>query len=230
MWNGKKKAVTLSYDDGVTQDLKLIEILNRYGMKATFNLNSGGLGGRFSNYIEGVLVYRDKVFAHDVKAIYQGHEVASHTLNHPDLTKLEEDEIVYQVEEDRRRLSELVDYEIRGFAYPCGYVDERVISVLKEKTGIRYARSVRITEDFLPQTDLYDMAFTTRNFGDNFLKLARDFVELKTDEPRIFSVWGHAYEFDWKKNWHVFEEFCKIISSRDDIFYGTNSEVFLGEK
>lgn len=224
------KAVTFSYDDGVTQDLKLIEILNRYGLKATFNLNSGGFGTRESKFIDGVLVYRDKVFSHDVKHIYEGHEVASHTVNHPDLTKLDDDTIVYQIEEDRKRLSDLVGYEIKGFAYPCGYVDERVISVLKEKTGIKYARSVRITEDFELQKDLYDMAFTTRNFGENFLKLAKDFVELKTEEPKIFSVWGHAYEFDWKKNWHIFEEFCKIISGQGDIFYGTNSEVFLGEK
>ena len=32
MWNGKKKAVTFSFDDGVTQDIRLIEILNRYGL------------------------------------------------------------------------------------------------------------------------------------------------------------------------------------------------------
>ena len=41
MWNGKKKAVTFSFDDGVTQDIRLIEILNKYGLKGTFNLNSG---------------------------------------------------------------------------------------------------------------------------------------------------------------------------------------------
>ena len=35
MWNGKLKAVTFSFDDGVTQDIKLIEILNKYGLKAT---------------------------------------------------------------------------------------------------------------------------------------------------------------------------------------------------
>ena len=230
MFNGKMKAVTFSYDDGVTQDLKLIEILNRYGLKATFNLNSGSFGTRESKFIDDVLVYRDKVFSRDVKYIYEGHEVASHTVDHPDLTRLGDDGIVYQVEEDRKRLSELVGYEIHGFAYPCGYVNDRVISVIKERTGIKYARSVRITENFLPQRNLYDMEFTTRNFGENFLKLTRDFVELKTDKPRIFSVWGHAYEFDWKRNWHVFEEFCKIISGHGDIFYGTNSEVFLAGK
>jgi peptidoglycan/xylan/chitin deacetylase (PgdA/CDA1 family) len=42
LWkNGKRKAFTLSYDDGITQDIKLIELLNQYGVKATFNLNAG---------------------------------------------------------------------------------------------------------------------------------------------------------------------------------------------
>ena len=37
---GKAKALTLSYDDGVRQDKKLIEIFNKNGIKGTFNVNS----------------------------------------------------------------------------------------------------------------------------------------------------------------------------------------------
>lgn len=228
-FDGKTKVVTFSYDDGVTQDLRLIEILNRYGLKGTFNLNSGGFGGRESKDIEGTLVYRDKIFDRDVKRIYEGHEVASHTLNHPNLTELAEEKIIYQIEEDRRRLSELVGYEIVGLAYPCGYVDDRVVNIIKEKTGIKYARTVNVTADFAPPKDLYRLDFTTRNFGEGLFEIAEKFVNLKTDELRIFSVWGHSYEFDWHKDWHIFEEFCKIISGRDDIFYGTNKEIFLQE-
>ena len=44
MFGGKNKAVTFSYDDGVLQDVRTIEILNKYGLKATFNINSGLLG------------------------------------------------------------------------------------------------------------------------------------------------------------------------------------------
>ena len=43
-FNGKLKAVTFSFDDGVSQDKKLIEILDKYGLKSTFNLNSAFLG------------------------------------------------------------------------------------------------------------------------------------------------------------------------------------------
>ena len=38
---GLAKALTFSYDDGVEQDIRLVEILDKYGMKGTFNLNSG---------------------------------------------------------------------------------------------------------------------------------------------------------------------------------------------
>ena len=34
MWNGKNKAVTFSFDDGVTQDIRLIELLDKYGLRA----------------------------------------------------------------------------------------------------------------------------------------------------------------------------------------------------
>jgi hypothetical protein len=38
---GKAKSLTLSYDDGVEQDIRLVDIMNRYGLKGTFNINSG---------------------------------------------------------------------------------------------------------------------------------------------------------------------------------------------
>ena len=42
---GKGKACTFSYDDGVVQDRRLAELLRRYGMKCTFNLDGGYLQG-----------------------------------------------------------------------------------------------------------------------------------------------------------------------------------------
>ena len=109
MWNGKKKAVTFSFDDGVTQDIRLIEILNRYGLKATFNINSELLGKE--GYIErnGKAVRHDKVLACDIPRIYAGHEVAAHTLTHPNLTRLTKEEIIRQVEEDRKNLSRICE-------------------------------------------------------------------------------------------------------------------------
>ena len=58
-------------------------------------------------------------------------------------------------------------------------------------------------------------------------ELAKEFVNLKTDTPKLFYIWGHAYEFDIHDTWSRMEEFCRLISGHSDIFYGTNREVLL---
>ena len=110
MWNNKKKAVTFSFDDGVTQDIRLIDILNTYGLVGTFNLNSSLLCLPGSLERNGRHVLHNKVPAREVAKIYRGHEVAVHTLTHPNLTQCSDDEVIRQVEIDRQNLSELVEY------------------------------------------------------------------------------------------------------------------------
>ena len=114
----KKKAVTFSYDDGITQDIRLIELLNKYDLKCTFNLNSELLGKNGCLIRENKRIAHYKVWPSDVKEIYAGHEVAVHTLTHPNLTTLEDAEVIRQVEQDRLNLSDLAGYEVVGMAYP----------------------------------------------------------------------------------------------------------------
>ena len=84
------KAITFSYDDGVTQDIRLVEIFNKYNLKATFNINSELLGQSAAIEREGVKISHDKIKPEDLKHIYDGHEVALHTLTHPNLTQIDE--------------------------------------------------------------------------------------------------------------------------------------------
>ncbi|MBQ4145660.1 MAG: polysaccharide deacetylase, partial [Clostridia bacterium] len=72
----KKKILTFSYDDATLQDIRLIELFNKYNMKATFNINSECLGREEYLMREGVRVGHIKVNPEDVKHIYEGHEVA----------------------------------------------------------------------------------------------------------------------------------------------------------
>ena len=86
MWNGKKKAVTFSYDDGVEQDRRLIALFNKYGMKATFNQNSG-IQTRADTFTQGNIVVH-RMNQKDMRELYKGHEIASHTLTHANLRVL----------------------------------------------------------------------------------------------------------------------------------------------
>lgn len=231
MFNGKNKAITFSYDDGVTQDIRLIEIFNKYNLKATFNLNSQLLGKPGELNYTGIKINHNKNKPEDVKYIYQGHEVAVHTLTHPNLTAIEDDsEVLRQVEQDRINLSELVGYEVLGMAYPCGGVNcnKRVADIIKNNTPIKYARTITVTKSFEPYEDLYQYKGTLYHHGnwDELFLMGEKFLEEKADTPKVFYIWGHAYEFDiYPERWEKFEEFCKLISGKDDIFYGTNLEV-----
>ena len=110
-------------------------------------------------------------------------------------------------------------------------VNERVLEVIKNKTKILYARATDPTYNFDIQTDLLNFKPTIYQCErDKMFELAYEFLELKPDYPKLFYIWGHAYEFDkecYGISWEQMEEFCKLISGRVDIFYGTNKEVLL---
>ena len=233
MFNGKMKAVTFSYDDGVTQDQRLISILNRYNLKCTFNLNSGLLGRAGSLLREDVTVAHCKPRPEEVRNIYAGHEIAAHTLTHPALSQLSDEDVIREVEEDRRALSEIAGYEVVGMAYPGGthVMNAHVADLIRKNTGIRYARTTTSTHNFDLQDDLiiFNPSVYHHIEWDEMFRLGEEFLALKPDTPKIFYIWGHAYEFDIRNEWDRFEQFCQLISGKDDIFYGTNAEVLLAD-
>ncbi len=229
MFDGLNKAVTFSYDDGVTQDRRLIELFNKYGLKATFNINSELLGTRNVLTYGGKSVQHNKVMPSEIASLYKGHEVAVHTLTHPMLPSLTEEEIIRQVEKDRENLSELAGYEVVGMAYPGGGVnfDLRVADIIEKHTGVKYARTTVHTFDFELQKDLYVFNPTVHhNNTERCLEMIDKFLSLETDTPKLLYIWGHSYEFDFNDNWDFAEEMCRRLSGKDDIFYGTNREVF----
>lgn len=231
MNNNKLKAITFSYDDGITQDIRLIELLNKYGLKCTFNINSELLGKKGVLSRNGQRIAHYKIHPLDVKNVYEGHEVAVHTLTHPNLTQLDDAEIIRQVEQDRLNLSELAGYEVIGMAYPCGGVnnDDRTAEIIRENTGVKYCRTITCNNSFSLQDNLYRFNPSAFHLDfDNLMSLGQQFIDMEAQTLQIFYVWGHSFEMDYHPDyWIRLEEFFKLISNKDDIFYGTNKEVLL---
>ena len=228
MFNGKMKAVTFSYDDGITQDKRLIRIFDKYNLKCTFNINSLRLNEAKMLNLHQHIVAHVKPLPEEIAEIYKNHELASHTLTHPALTSRSRKEIIKEVERDRENIKNLCGYDIVGFAYPGGshLVDDDVVETVRNYTGVKYARTTTSTNSFDLPKDLYRLDPTVYHIDmDDMERLGREFVDLKPDSPKLFYIWGHAYEFDVNEDmWERFEKFCEFISGRDDIFYGTNTE------
>ena len=232
MWKGKLKAVTFSVDDGCVGDKRIVEIFNKYGIKGTFNINSGLLNTQYDirNQDGEVLETICKMKAYEVKNVYAGHEVAAHTCTHPKLTELDEKEIVYQVEEDRKTLSALVGYDVVGMAYPCGGTnnDERVAKVIKENTPIQYARTITSTYAFDLQENLLQFNPTIYWIEDQLFDVVEKFLALETDKPKLLYIWWHAFELDRGReiSYEKLDKLCALLAKHSDLFFGTNREVF----
>lgn len=224
--NGKKKVLTLSYDDGKEQDIRLISIMRQNNLKGTFNLNSGNL---LQEKPDGSGTERKRTLSlTEAKELYckNGMEVAVHSLTHPHLELLPAPRCLYEITEDRKRLEKLFGTIVRGMAYPYGTYNETVMECAKY-SGIVYSRTTAATEGFALPQDWLRLNPTCHHDHPKLLELARKFTEDTSHlQPWLFYLWGHSYEFFEKDNWNVIEDFASYIGNRDDIWYATNIELY----
>ena len=220
--NGKAKAFNVSYDDGVLQDERFIKLLNTYNLKGTFNLNSGLMENEFEWIHEtGCIVKR--LPKEKVLSLYDGHEVASHTLTHPFMNNLAESRILHEMQEDKKNLEKLFGRQIKGFAVPFDYYSELIESCVK-KCGFEYARIPEETLSFTPQTNYHRWKATVFHLDAALEKLTEDFIN--TDEElALFQIAGHSYDFDTENTWDKIENIFKKISSQDNILPMTTIEI-----
>ena len=154
MFHGKMTAVTFSYDDGVTQDIRLIKLFDKYNLRCTFNINSQLAGKSGSLIRKGKKVDHNKINLSDIKEIYKGHEIAVHTLTHPNLTLLKDEEIIWQVEEDKKNLEESEEkiLYIWGHSYEFDIADtwnefERFLELISGHENIFYGTNREVLLD-----------------------------------------------------------------------------------
>lgn len=222
----RRKALTLSYDDGTVHDIRLIETLNRYGIRATFNLNSIQFTDRRPQKLNSHLTRAEAL------AIYagSGHEVAVHSYSHPFLEQLPAGNAAWEILRDRQVLEEMFGCIIRGMAYPQGTYDDEVTAAAR-LCGISYARTCKATHDFDLPKDWLRFGPTCCHKDPALMELCRQFLSLHDvrwwdPRPKLFYLWGHSYEFSEDDNWNLLEEFCALMANHPDVWYATNGELY----
>lgn len=223
-----KKAVTFSYDDGVAQDRRLVDIFNRYGMKCTFNLNTGIQSPESRFEIENVPVSRME--QRGLPELYRGHEIALHGFTHASPSETAEQENAPEAMEreylqDARNIEKIYGAYPTGMAYAYGDFNSTVVEYLRS-IGIRYGRTTVSSHNFKLPEDPMRLAATCHHNDDRLFELTEEFLAAEGSEenPLLFYIWGHSYEFDVNDNWDRIEKLCRMLSGRDDIFCGTNAQ------
>jgi len=218
----KAKAMTLSYDDAVIFDERLIAIMQKYGLKGTFNVNGGMMNEkhyRRMNEETAVKLYKNT-----------GMEVAMHGLNHEFLRGGIGADVLKEYYEDKIKLEETFGEIMRGGAYAFGVYDDDIVHILK-MLGLSYFRTTESSNSFDIPTDWLRLKPTCRHAADNLFELLDNFLAETPDKiynakPRLFYLMGHSYEFEDNDNWEIIEKFGKKVSEFDDIWHATNAELY----
>ena len=205
------KIVSLSFDDGTIYDLRFIELLNKYGLKATLNLNSG--------LKDFVWYFKDKPIVrldlNQAKDAYLGHEVASHSLDHPYFSSLTNEEAIRQVKEDVRNLSLIFGRDITGFAFPFHDQTEENIEVVSENVDLRYIRYSYFADNYLPK-DRYHIPLNALYDDENIYEKLSAFKDNDLTDS-LFVIAGHSYEFEMKNDWDKIENLLRYLKNDKEI-------------
>ena len=219
---GKKKAFNITYDDGVLQDERFVAMLNRYGIKGTFNLNSQLMQEEFSwTHPNGMQVRR--LSPERAKHLYNGHEVASHTLTHPYMHELSDEELYRQLKSDKENLEKLFGREVKGFAVPFDYYDDRIANCARA-CGFTYARKSEFSGSFTPCNEVYHWKTCIYHIDPGLTNFVADFLNTH-EKLAVCQIVGHSYDLDAEKLWGTMELICAAVSKCDDIWFCTNAEL-----
>jgi len=228
---GKEKAVTLSYDDGYPDDIQFSDIISKYGLKCTFNLNG--------EKMRPVFLTNQQI---EESFLNRGHEIAVHGMNHRASGVLRPIECITDVLDCRRELERRFGFIIRGMAYPDTGIGRFANSASYDEIrrnlkdlGIVYARTLGDDNSLfeLPQ-DWYAWMPSVHHSNPKVLEITEDFLNLDLSSkinpakrsPKLFYMWGHSFEFSRSNNWELLEDICQRISGKDEFWYATNIEIY----
>ncbi|MDD3694587.1 MAG: polysaccharide deacetylase family protein [Lentisphaeria bacterium] len=207
--------VAQCWDDGVLNDIPVAELCRKYGAKATFNLNPG-LHLKSRRITEG-WTYRDgycpgRLAWSEVNSVYEGFEVASHTMNHCNAGEVDDRVFLEQSLGARNVLEDRFGKPCPGFAWPCGRYTPETMQLLRE-AGFAYARSTENVAQVLPCAD--PMAFHSNC---HFMNPQFWSIFEAARACGVFYFWGHSYEMmEDEKLWQQYEDKLQRFAADPDI-------------
>lgn len=242
---------TTSWDDGDILDIRLANLLSRYGIKGTFYITKN---------------YRpDRLSESDIRNISKEHEIGAHTLTHPDLRTLTPEKLREEISGSKQWLEGVLNSEILLFCYPRGFYNDTVVTAVKN-AGFLGARTTQhgsvssINDPFQIPTSVQVYPFPFRKIDSKHFywsKLFEPFIQrsraLKVigvsfffmtswlrsttaafdaaqKNGNTFHLWGHSWEIEKYNMWNDLEKFLRYVAKNQNCKNVTNRETIGTEK
>lgn len=230
-----RKFFTLSFDDGITQDRRIIELCKKHGFGGcTFNINTGLCGESWAWVGESLGrpdVSHIRFTESELRqGVYDGFDVQVHTLTHPSLKAFDSSpqELAREINGDARNILEFTGHRPSGLAWPGGDGEYtgRTVELVLQMTDMRFARATAPTYRFdLPECFM-DWHPTCSIIDPELPRLAEEFIDLRRDGDSLFFVWGHGYELDIYDAYDRLEQLIIRMTSAPDIECVSSGELF----
>ena len=212
------KYFIFSIDDGTVFDKEVLDIFNKYNIKATFNVNSGLFP--FIWFNQGIPLERFDL--NNKKYLYEGHEIASHSLTHPHLTECPGHIIAKEVGEDILNLERIFGTTIETFAFPFSDWNEDCVDIVKHIHNIKIIRQSDLDGSFKFPKDLYHVKITCMEIYEALVQFERF---KKDKDAQLFVFVSHGYDFKMNNSWKQLELLCQKVTKEKDIAVITMSEL-----
>jgi L-malate glycosyltransferase len=233
--------MTTSWDDGDPLDLRVAELLAKYGLTGTFYVPRSG--------------QRAVMHASEIRELSKTFEIGGHTLEHVAIDRLSEGDTRVQLSGSREWIEQLTGKDCRVFCFPGGKFRNKQLRLVRE-AGYQAARTVELLSTRSPQCvdGLWLIPTTVQVFphgpsayAKNALKrfsssvmfrprrglLTRDWAALAKElffrtieRGGVFHLWGHSWEIEEQGQWKNLENFLMTMCRwREELKGVTNSEL-----
>lgn len=245
----KNFLMTTSWDDGHPLDLRVAELLAKFGLTGTFYVPRSGL--------------KEVMSRSEIRDLSQTFEIGAHTLEHVMIDALSESETKVQLSGSREWVEELTGRACHSFCFPGGKFHKHQLRLVRQ-AGYQSARTVELLSTERPRTidGLWVIPTTVQVFphgpyayARNALKrfsissvlsprkifspallLSRDWVALAKvlftrtmEHGGVFHLWGHSWEIADQRQWQPLENFLAFASAHlRDARCVTNGDLCMG--
>lgn len=207
--------VKASFDDGCQLDMRVAELLEKYGIKdTTFYIPSNW---ESVNYLHGDV----PLSISELRSLASRFTIGSHTINHPMLTRIPFKNAAAEIVISKYKLEKLLGVEITSFCYPRGYANDEIRDIVRKHYDSARNTLVGVVtkpDDPMWESTAVHISGTRRKEyegttwwaeGKRMLKEAvrRD----NNGEDVVFHLWGHSWEIDRYDDWKPFESFLAEV-------------------